>query len=297
MATFNQQLEIIRNRPGFIAALDQSGGSTPKALEDYGIAKIAWSSDGEMLALVHEMRSRIIQSSCFNESRIVGAILFEDTLDRTIEYRPTAEYLWSVKRIVPFLKIDQGLAKEDDGVQLMKPITTLADALAKAKQQPVFGTKMRSVIRQASSSGIDVVVDQQFDIAIEIVEGGFVPIIEPEIDIHCHDKARAEDLLVGAITRRLDRLNTDQVVMLKLTLPEIDNRYADLLSCPNVLKVVALSGGYSRVEANERLFRQRGIIASFSRALAEGLTAKQSDLQFDLTLGRSIDSIFAASIK
>ncbi len=295
IATYKQQLDVIRYRPGFIAALDQSGGSTPTALAEYGIDSSEWSGDDEMFTLVHQMRTRIIQSSCFNQTRIVGAILFEDTLDRTIEQLPTAEYLWSVKGIVPFLKIDQGLAKEVDGVQLMKPITTLAASLAKAKQQPVFGTKMRSMIRQANPSGIDIVVDQQFEVARQIIEAGFVPIIEPEIDIHCPDKARAEDLLNNAITSRLDRLDPNQLVMLKLTLPEIDNRYADLLSCPKVLKVLALSGGYSRDEATERLSHQRGIIASFSRALAEGLTSKQSDHEFDATLGHSIESIFAAT--
>lgn len=296
MPVSDQQFEVIRNRPGFIAALDQSGGSTPKALAEYGIDQDAWSTDDEMFRLVHEMRARIITAKSFNESRIVGAILFEETLGREIESKPTGDYLWDVKRIVPFLKVDQGLADEADGVQLMKPMPNLVSSLTAAKQQAVFGTKMRSVIRHANPSGVEAVVEQQFDVGTRIMDAGLMPIIEPEIDIHCSEKAQAERLLLKTLLSHLDGLPAGQSVMLKLTLPETDNFYEPLVSHRNVLKVVALSGGYSRAEADSRLTRQNGVIASFSRALAEGLHGDQSDQEFEETLGKSIESIYAASI-
>lgn len=296
MPMYDEQFEVIRNRPGFIAALDQSGGSTPKALAQYGIGEDAWSTDDEMFRLVHEMRTRIITAKSFHERRIVGAILFEETLGREIESKPTGDYLWDVKRIVPFLKVDQGLAGEADGVQLMKPMPNLVSSLTAAKQQAVFGTKMRSVIRHANPAGVEAVVEQQFDVAARIIDAGLMPIIEPEIDIHCPEKAEAERLLLNTLLSHLDGLPAGQAVMLKLTLPETDNFYTPLLSHRNVLKVVALSGGYSRAEADSRLARQNGVIASFSRALAEGLHADQSDQDFEETLGKSIESIYSASI-
>lgn len=295
MSTFEEQMKIVRTRPGFIAALDQSGGSTPKALRLYGLAENAWSNEAEMFDLVHEMRSRIITSPAFDGKRILGAILFEMTMDRDIEGRGTADYLWNVRKVVPFLKVDQGLAAETNGVQLMKPIPGLDALLKRAKGKGVFGTKMRSVIKQANRAGIDAIVRQQFEVGRQIVAAGLVPIIEPEVDIHCPDKAAAEDLLHAAIKKELDSLGKDQVVMLKLTLPEKDNLYADFVKHPNVARVVALSGGYSRDEANERLARQNGMVASFSRALAEGLSAQQTDKEFNATLDESIASIFAAS--
>ena len=277
MSTFEDQLKIVRTRPGFIAALDQSGGSTPKALGLYGVTEDAWSNDDEMFAVVHQMRTRIITSPAFDGKRILGAILFENTMDRDIEGQPTAGYLWNVKKVVPFLKVDKGLAAEENGAQVMKPMPDLDALLRKAKGKGIFGTKMRSVIKQADKAA------------------GLVPIIEPEVDIHCPDKAKAEDLLHAAIKAQLDSLDADQVVMLKLTLPEKDNLFADFVAHPNVARVVALSGGYSREEANERLARQKGMVASFSRALAEGLTAQQSDQEFNATLDASIASIFEAS--
>ena len=295
MSTFEDQLKIVRTRPGFIAALDQSGGSTPKALGLYGVTEDAWSNDDEMFAVVHQMRTRIITSPAFDGKRILGAILFENTMDRDIEGQPTAGYLWNVKKVVPFLKVDKGLAAEENGAQVMKPMPDLDALLRKAKGKGIFGTKMRSVIKQADKAGIDAVVKQQFDVGRQIVAAGLVPIIEPEVDIHCPDKAKAEDLLHAAIKAQLDSLDADQVVMLKLTLPEKDNLYADFVAHPNVARVVALSGGYSREEANERLSRQNGMVASFSRALAEGLTAQQSDQEFNATLDASIASIFEAS--
>lgn len=295
MSSFDDQLEKIRNATGFIAALDQSGGSTPKALGLYGIGEDAWSNDDEMFALVHEMRSRIITSPPFDGDRILAAILFENTMDREIEGRPTADYLWDVKRVVPILKVDKGLAEESDGVQLMKPMPQLDELLAKAKSKGIFGTKMRSVIKQASPSGIEAVVAQQFEIGRRIVAAGLVPIIEPEVDIHCPDKAEAESLLKKAILAELDALDDGQLVMLKLTLPEQDDFYAECVGHPNVLKVVALSGGYSREEANARLSRNHGVVASFSRALAEGLNAQQSEAEFNAMIGESIESIYAAS--
>jgi fructose-bisphosphate aldolase class I len=295
--SFEEQLDKVRNTPGFVAALDQSGGSTPKALRLYGIEEGAWSGEDEMFDLVHEMRSRIITSPAFNGDRILGAILFVMTMDREIEGRPTADYLWNVKRIVPFLKIDKGLAEEENGTQVMKPIPGLDELLKRAKEDKhIFGTKMRSVITQANETGIAAVVDQQFEIGRRIVAAGLVPIIEPEVDIHCPDKAEAEDILHAHILKHLDALGDDEIVMLKLTLPEKDNLYADFVAHPNVARVVALSGGYSREEANVRLARQNGMVASFSRALAEGLLAQQSDEEFNATLDASIQSIFDASI-
>src|SRR4026208_609882 len=290
-----QQLQKMKSHPGFIAALDQSGGSTPKALALYGIKEGAWSNEDEMFAIVHQMRTRMITSPSFTGERIIGAILFENTMDRDIEGQPTADYLWNVKRVVPFLKVDKGLATEKDGVQLMKPIPALATLLEKAKSRRIFGTKMRSVIKQASEAGIKDIVNQQFELAAQIIAAGLVPIVEPEVDIHCLEKARAEELLKAAILEKLNQLPAGQLVMLKLTLPEQDNFYADFVKHPKVLRVVALSGGYSREEANNRLRRNHGVIASFSRALAEGLSAQQSDAEFNTTLDKSIQSIFKAS--
>ncbi|MEM7610572.1 MAG: fructose bisphosphate aldolase [Pseudomonadota bacterium] len=295
MSNFDQQLEKFRTGGGFIAALDQSGGSTPKALGLYGVSEDAWSNDAEMFALVHQMRSRIISSPAFSGDRILAAILFEVTMDSDIDGKPTADYLWENNNVVPILKVDKGLADEADGVQLMKPMPELDALLAKAKSKGIFGTKMRSVIKQSSASGIDAVVAQQFEVGLQIVNAGLVPIIEPEVDIHCPDKAQAEALLKSTLMRHLDALEPDQLVMLKLTLPEQDNLYLDCVNHPNVLKVVALSGGYSREEANERLARQHGMIASFSRALSEGLSAQQSDDEFNATLDASIQAIVDAS--
>jgi len=290
-----EQLEKIRNAPGFIAALDQSGGSTPKALGLYGVTPDAWSNDEEMFDVVHQMRTRIMTSPAFNGDRILGAILFENTMDREVEGQPTAHYLWNVKKVVPFLKVDKGLAGEVDGGQVMNPNPGLDDLLKKGKAAGIFGTKMRSVIKQANPAGIKAVVDQQFEVGRQIVAAGLVPIIEPEVDIHCPDKAAAEQMLHDAIMEHLDGLADDEIVMLKLTLPEQDNLYADCIAHPNVARVVALSGGYSREEANDRLSRQHGMVASFSRALAEGLTVQQSDDEFNATLDASIASIAAAS--
>ena len=290
-----EQLQKVKTSPGFIAALDQSGGSTPKALRLYGVQENTWSSDEEMFAIVHQMRTRIITSPAFNGDRIIGAILFENTMDREIEGQPTADYLWNVKRVVPFLKVDQGLAAEKDGVQLMKPMPMLAALLDKARAKRIFGTKMRSVIKQASEAGIKDIVNQQFELAAQIIAAELMPIVEPEVDIHCPEKAKAEGLLKAAILEKLDALPAGQLVMLKLTLPEQDNFYADFVKHPQVLRVVALSGGYSRDEANNRLRRNQGVVASFSRALAEGLSAQQSDAEFNAMLDKSIQSIFDAS--
>jgi fructose-bisphosphate aldolase class I len=295
MSSAPQQAAKIRNQPGFIAALDQSGGSTPKALKLYGIAESSYSGDTQMMDLIHAMRSRIITSPSFGGNRIAGAILFEATMDRDIGGVPTAEFLWTKKQVVPFLKIDKGLADEADGVQLMKPMPTLDQLLAKARSKGIFGTKERSVIKQANAAGIRAVVAQQFEIARQVLAAGLVPIVEPEVDIKCPDKAGAEKLLKAEILAQLDKLPDTQQVMLKLTLPEVDNFYRDLVAHPRVLKVVALSGGYSRDEANARLARQNGVIASFSRALTEGLTAQQSEAEFNAALDRSIESIYQAS--
>jgi fructose-bisphosphate aldolase, class I len=290
-----QQLQQMKTHPGFIAALDQSGGSTPGALRLYGIKEGAWSNEDEMFAIVHQMRTRMITSPGFTGEWIIGAILFENTMDRDIEGQPTADYLWNVKRVVPFLKVDKGLATEKDGVQLMKPMPALTALLEKAKAKRIFGTKMRSVIKQASEAGIKDIVKQQFELAAQIIAAELLPIVEPEVDIHCPEKAKAEELLKAAILKKLNQLPAGQLVMLKLTLPEQDNFYADFVKHPKVLRVVALSGGYSREEANNRLRRNHGVIASFSRALAEGLSAQQSAAQFNATLDKSIQSIFEAS--
>jgi len=290
-----EQVQKMKLQPGFIAALDQSGGSTPKALALYGIKEGAWSNEDEMFAIVHEMRTRMITSHAFNGKRIIGAILFENTMDRDINGQPTANYLWNVKGVVPFLKVDKGLDAEKEGVQLMKPMPALAALLEKAKSKRIFGTKMRSVIKQANAAGIKDIVNQQFELASQIIAAGLMPIVEPEVDIHCPEKAKAEGLLKAAILEKLNQLPQGQMVMLKLTLPELDNFYADFVKHPKVLRVVALSGGYSRDEANKRLRRNHGVVASFSRALAEGLSAQQSAAEFNATLDKSIQSIFDAS--
>jgi len=296
MTISNQQRQKFHAESGtFIAALDQSGGSTPKALGVYGINPDAWSSEEEMFDLVHAMRTRIITSPVFHGDRILGAILFENTMDRAIEGRPTADYLWERKGIVPILKVDKGLEDEQDGVQRMKPNPGLATLLDKALSNAIFGTKMRSVIRQANATGIHAIVHQQVAIGKEILATGLVPILEPEIDIHCPNKAEAESLLLPPLLAELDALPTGQQVMLKLTLPEKDNFYADCIAHPHVLKVFALSGGYSREEANTRLARQHRMVASFSRALVEGLSVHQPKPSFDAKLETSIEAIFQAS--
>ena len=290
-----QQTRKIRTQPGFIAALDQSGGSTPKALAAYGVPATAFKDDEEMFALVHQMRTRIMTSPAFNGDRILAAILFEGTMDREVEGRPTADYLWGAKRVVPFLKIDQGLAAESHGVQLMKPMPGLAALLQRANAKRIFGTKMRSVIKQADAKGIATVVAQQFEVAMQILAAGLMPIVEPEVDIHCPDKAQAEALLKAALQQALGGMSPGQQVMLKLTLPTDDDFYAELVHDPRVLKVVALSGGYSRAEGNALLARNHGVIASFSRALVEGLSAPQSDEAFDAEIDDAIQSIYEAS--
>ncbi|MFL2992728.1 MAG: fructose bisphosphate aldolase [Acidimicrobiales bacterium] len=291
----SQQLEKIQNGSGFIAALDQSGGSTPKALRAYGVEESEYANDDEMFNLIHQMRSRIMTSQSFNGSRVIGAILFEMTMDRSVEGLDTADYLWNVKEVVPFLKVDKGLEAEGQGVQMMKPMPELAGLLERAVSKNIFGTKMRSVIKTANSEGINAVVDQQFSIAKQILSAGLMPIIEPEVDIHSPEKLESEILMREAIQRNLDGLTQDQSVMLKLTLPEQDNFYADLVSHDKILRVVALSGGYSREEANARMARNAGVIASFSRALTEGLSGNQDQSDFDSLLGTSIQSIFDAS--
>lgn len=290
-----QQLQKMKSAAGFIAALDQSGGSTPGALKHYGIKEGSWSNDKEMFAIVHQMRTRIITSPSFTGERILAAILFEDTMDREIQGQPTADYLWNVKRVVPFLKIDKGMAAEQDGVQLMKPMPELAALLEKAKAKRIFGTKMRSFVKQANPAGIKAIVNQQFEYAAQIIAAGLVPIVEPEVDIHCPQKAEAEAALKAGIQEKLSQLPAGQLVMLKLTLPTRDDFYADFVRQPNVVRVVALSGGYSQAEANELLRRNHGVVASFSRALVEGLSAQQSDAEFNAVLDRSIQSIFEAS--
>ncbi|AQT81355.1 fructose bisphosphate aldolase [Mycolicibacterium litorale] len=289
-----EQAEKLTHGNGFVAALDQSGGSTPKALKLYGIAEDEYSGDEQMFDLVHQMRTRIITSPSFGGDRIIAAILFEMTMDRDIEGRPTADYLWNVKNVVPILKVDKGLAAEQDGAQVMKPIDGLDDLLGRAVDKGIFGTKMRSVVKMPGA-GLDAVVDQQFEIAGQILAAGLVPIIEPEVDIHSPAKGEAEEQLKAAIITHLGSLRDDQQVMLKLTLPDTDDLYRDLVEHPAVMRVLALSGGYSRAEACERLARNHGVIASFSRALTEGLTAQQSDSEFDKTLDEAITEIAAAS--
>lgn len=290
----SDQFNKAQRGAGFIAALDQSGGSTPKALKLYGIAEDAYAGDAEMFDLVHQMRTRIITSPSFDGDRILGAILFEDTMDRQIEGRDTADYLWNVKQVVPFLKVDKGLADEKDGAQIMKPIPGLDDLLARARDKGVFGTKMRSVIKMPGA-GLEAVVEQQFEVGRQILAAGLVPIIEPEVDIHSPEKGKAEEQLKAAILKGLDSLGDDQAVMLKLTLPDVDDLYRELVEHPKVLRVVALSGGYSRDEACEKLAANHGVIASFSRALTEGLTAQQSDEEFNAALDAAITAIAKAS--
>lgn len=291
-----RQSEQMTSGKGFVAALDQSGGSSPKALKLYGVDESEYSSDAEMFDMIHAMRSRIITSPAFDGSKVVGAILFEQTMDRDVEGIPTAQYLWKNRGVVPFLKIDKGLAEAADGVQLMKPMPDLDALLARAVSAGIFGTKMRSVIGSANAAGIKAIVDQQFDVGNQVLSHGLVPIIEPEVTISIADKAEAEALLLTEITRRLDALPDDEKVMLKLTLPETANLYKSLVDHPRVMRVVALSGGYSRDEANTRLSQNTGIIASFSRALTEGLSAQQSDADFNTTLAATISSIYDASV-
>jgi fructose-bisphosphate aldolase class I len=296
MADTTQQTEKIREGKGFIAALDQSGGSTPKALKLYGLDESSWSNDDEMFDRMHEMRSRIMKSPSFTGDRVVGAILFEGTMDREVEGRGSADYLWSVKGVVPFLKVDKGLAEEADGVQVMKPMPGLDELLARAVGKGVFGTKMRSVVKLADKAGIAAIVDQQLEVGRQILAAGLVPILEPEVDIHSPQKADAEALLKESILAHLEDLGEGLHVMLKLTLPDQDGFYSELVAHPKILKVVALSGGYTREEANEKLARNPGVIASFSRALTEGLSAQQSDEEFDALLDASVKSIYEASI-
>ena len=293
--TSSEQFTKMQASPGFVAALDQSGGSTPKALAAYGIEKNQWSDEESMYALVHQMRTRIIASPSFTGQRVLGAILFEDTMDREIEGRSTADYLWQVKEVVPFLKIDNGLAAEQDGVQLMKPIPQLPALLAKARDKNIFGTKMRSLIQRANEVGIQKIVDQQFEIATQINALGLIPIIEPEVDIHSPEKAEAEELLKKHLLHKLNALPKGQTVFLKLSIPTEDDLYLEFVNHPAVVRVLALSGGYSRHEGNERLCKNRGIIASFSRALLEGLTAQQSDTEFNAVLDEAVESIYQAS--
>jgi fructose-bisphosphate aldolase class I len=291
-----EQLERMKNGKGFIAALDQSGGSTPKALMAYGIDRDAYSNDSEMFRLVHEMRTRIIKSPAFCSAYILGAILFENTMERKIDGFDTADYLWNQKGIVPFLKVDKGLAQKENGVQLMKPMPDLDRLLEKAIQKNIFGTKMRSVIWKADKAGISAIAEQQFTIAKRIAAAGLVPIIEPEVDIHSTDKAESEKLLKAEIKKQLSSLPADTRVMLKLSIPTEDDFYLDLMSSPRVVRVAALSGGYSRAEANERLAHSHGLIASFSRALAQGLNVEQTEKQFDAMLSESVHEIYQASI-
>jgi fructose-bisphosphate aldolase class I len=295
MSDHAAQLQKVKTQPGFIAALDQSGGSTPGALRQYGIKEGSWADEQGMYDLIHQMRTRIITSPAFTGERILGAILFENTMDRDIAGQPTADYLWKVKRVVPFLKVDKGLAAEKDGVQLMRPMPDLDALLDRANAKHIFGTKMRSVIKQADAAGIEDIVRQQFDVARQILAKGLVPIVEPEVDIKCPDKAKAEGLLKAAILEALEALPAGQPVMLKLTLPDEDDLYAGLVKHPKIVRVVALSGGYSREEANVRLKRNHGVVASFSRALVEGLSAQQSDAEYNAALDASVQSIYEAS--
>ena len=294
--SFDQQFEIVKIREGFIAALDQSGGSTPKALRLYGIEESEYSGEEQMFDRIHEMRSRIVSSPSFTSNRILGAILFEQTMRRQIEGQGSAQYLWEQKHVVPFLKVDQGLAEENDGVQLMKPMPGLDELLQEAGKHQVFGTKMRSVIKTASLSGVKAVVDQQFEIGKRIVAAGLVPILEPEVDINSATKGEAEQMLLELLMENINGLATGQNIMLKLSLPNLDDHYAPCVQHPNVVRVVALSGGYSRDDANAKLTRNQGMTASFSRALTEGISSGQSDEQFNNTLDSTIESIFQASI-
>ena len=293
----NEKLEKMRNGKGFIAALDQSGGSTTKALKLYGIDENEYSNDAEMFDLIHKMRTRIIKSPAFNDTKILGAILFEQTMDRKIDGKYTADFLWEEKGVLPFLKVDKGLEELEDGVQTMKPMPELDELLKRANERHIFGTKMRSVIKKASQTGIEKVVNQQFEVANKIIAAGLVPIIEPEVDIHNTDKAECETILKNEIKKHLDKLPETSNVMLKVTLPTVENFYEDLTKHPRVVRVVALSGGYPREKANEILSKNKGIIASFSRALTEGLSAQQSDEEFNKTLESAIEGIYEASVK
>jgi fructose-bisphosphate aldolase class I len=290
------QLDRIKNGSGFIAALDQSGGSTPKALAIYGIKENEYKNDEEMFNLVHEMRTRIIKSPSFTSEHILGAILFENTMERTVDGELTADYLWNKKGIVPFLKVDKGLANLTAGVQLMKPIPSLDDLLKRAVKRNIFGTKMRSVIKQADPEGIKEIAAQQFELGKQIIDAGLLPIIEPEVDIHSEDKAESEKILKDEILKQLYKLGADEKVMLKLSIPTVDNFYSDLISDKHVVRVVALSGGYTQSAANEKLSRNHGLIASFSRALSQGLNVQQSDEEFNAILLKSINSIYEASL-
>lgn len=292
-----KQLQQMTSKKGFIAALDQSGGSTPKALRLYGIPEDKYSTDDEMFDLVHEMRTRIIKSPSFTGEKIIGAILFEKTIERKIDDKFTADYLWEEKGIVPFLKVDKGLQPEANGVQLMKDILTLDELLKKGIEKHIFGTKMRSVIKSANEEGIKAIVAQQFDIAKKILSYGLIPIIEPEVDIHSVDKEKCEEILKKEIFANLDKLDKDQKIMLKLTIPSVEGFYSDVIAHDNVLRVVALSGGYTRADSNEKLAKNPGLIASFSRALTEGLNVDQTQKEFDDLLEESIDGIYQASIK
>ncbi len=297
MANVNQeQLNRMHSGKGFIAALDQSGGSTPKALSQYGVQENSYSNDEEMYTLVHEMRTRIIKTPAFDSEYILGAILFENTMDRKIDGLWTADYLWEKKNIVPFLKVDKGLADVASGVQLMKPIPNLDELLTRAVERNVFGTKMRSVIKEANPDGIRDVVEQQFRVGLQIFEKGLIPIIEPEVDIYSADKEKSEEILKKEIQKQLNALDKDVKVMLKLSIPTVNDFYSSLISDPHVVRVVALSGGYSREEANDKLAHNHGLIASFSRALSEGLSAGQSDSDFNSTLSETIKAIYKASI-
>lgn len=291
-----EQAEKMRNGRGFIAALDQSGGSTPKALAAYGVGPERYSDEAEMFDLVHAMRTRVITSPSFTSKRIIGAILFERTMDGSVQGRPTAEYLWEIKRVVPFLKVDKGLAEEDRHVRIMNPIPGLDELLERAVRAGIFGTKMRSVILAADPEGVGAIVDQQFEIAERISATGLVPIIEPEVDIHAADKAEAEELLIAALTEHLDALPEGVDVMLKVSIPTVDGRYSELMKHPRVMRIVALSGGYERSEANARLARNPGLIASFSRALLEGLSDSQSQEEFDSVLAATAESVYEASV-
>lgn len=297
MAKINQtQLERMHSGKGFIAALDQSGGSTPKALSQYGVDESKYTNDEDMYTLVHEMRTRIIKSPAFNSEYILGAILFENTMDRKIDGQWTADYLWEKKNIVPFLKVDKGLADLANGVQLMKPISNLDELLTRAVEKNIFGTKMRSVIKEANLAGIQEVVEQQFKVGLQIFEKGLVPIIEPEVDIYSADKQKSEEILKGEIKKQLDLLDKDVKVILKLSIPTVNDFYSELMSDPHVVRVVALSGGYGQDEANQKLSQNHGLIASFSRALSEGLSVGQSDDEFNNKLDKTIKEIYAASI-
>ncbi|WMT38991.1 fructose bisphosphate aldolase [Paenibacillus sp. D2_2] len=292
-----QQFERIHSGKGFIAALDQSGGSTPKALLQYGVKEDSYSNEEEMFVLVHKMRTRIIKSPAFNSKHILGAILFENTMDRTIDGMHTADYLWEKKGIVPFLKIDKGLAELENGVQIMKPMPDLDELLVRAVQRNIFGTKMRSVIQEANPAGIKKVVEQQFAVGKQIINAGLVPIIEPEVDIHSKDKEVSEQILKDEILAQLSKLDADDKIMLKLSIPTQNNFYSDLMSDPHVVRVVALSGGYSQAEANDKLAHNQGLIASFSRALSQDLTAQQSDEEFNAMLAKSVQDIYEASVQ